>query len=253
MSETKTAETKRCSKCGDANVLAKGLCRRHYNESWRRAKGILTRVERDRKDRKERLEAMSVKRCSRCGIAKSLEHFAHDATRWDGLQPKCKECCSALNKTWHDAHPDRSVRRRALNPERARAHDCATNSARRARKRQAPQDRESIIRARIAAIWDDIRAGFGACILCGDTLPTDSTPNTVHIDHFHALAAGGAHTAANLAPAHATCNASKHDDPFSAWWARSSPTHPETRRVTIWRDDAGNEIGARHHGARAIP
>lgn len=54
--------------------------------------------------------------------------------------------------------------------------------------------------------YDEIRAAFVDCYLCGHELSGD-----IHMDHVVPLSRGGAHSADNLRPTHAGCNLRKND------------------------------------------
>lgn len=57
----------------------------------------------------------------------------------------------------------------------------------------------------------------GKCAYCGDPFET--------IDHVTPMASGGENSAANVLPACAFCNNSKHNTPFAEWepqWLREA-------------------------------
>lgn len=99
-----------------------------------------------------------------------------------------------VQAAWAERNAERVREYRRANAERLREH-CAN---RRARILGAPVV-EPIERAAIVA-RDKSR-----CHICGKRVPAKQ----IHLDHIVPLAAGGEHTARNLAVAHATCNVRK--------------------------------------------
>lgn len=92
------------------------------------------------------------------------------------------------------AKPGHTRRWREANRERARAHVAKRNAQTRGAAMTELIDRDAII-AR-----DKQR-----CHICSKRVPK----HHIHLDHIVPLAAGGSHTATNLAVAHAFCNLSK--------------------------------------------
>jgi hypothetical protein len=45
------------------------------------------------------------KRCNRCKRTKNHRYFAHDTTRYDGLQSYCKQCRNEAQNVWRQKHP----------------------------------------------------------------------------------------------------------------------------------------------------
>jgi hypothetical protein len=183
---------------------------------------------------------MTAKTCTKCDELKPLDEFPRMARRSDGRGSWCKCCKNERDRARHAADPakarQRSSRWAKDNPERKRAQ-----SARSVRKfrdeqpeRRAAQSRKDQANRRAAqrgalfgtVDWEAIRLlPVADCHICGQPLPDERTADTVEPDHLVALAAGGAHSAENLRPAHASCNASRQARPLTkttlgAWTIR---------------------------------
>ncbi len=62
--------------------------------------------------------------------------------------------------------------------------------------------------------WDALRARWGGCAYCG------ATDRPLQKDCVRALSRGGRYTLDNIAPACASCNASKCNDEVTSWMRR---------------------------------
>ena len=199
-----------------------------------------------------------MKICTKCGKTKPLDAFGKRAASPGGRRPACKECTAADAARYRAEHPtgaadwrkanagkvrayrqanrerdrDQQRQRYAANPEPRKAYErarYATNpeprkasSARyQAEHPEKAIDRANRYRARKLGAQDGpvdvatVRASTDTCYLCGKLLAGD-----VDMDHVVPLILGGAHSAANMRPTHASCNRSKSDTPLQhlAWY-----------------------------------
>ncbi len=65
-----------------------------------------------------------------------------------------------------------------------------------------------------AAEWQALVAGWGGCAYCG------ATDRALQKDCIQPISRGGRYTVANVVPACASCNASKHNDEVTGWLRR---------------------------------
>lgn len=217
--------------CG-RDVVAKGLCSRHYQRQRRWGDPLggppspaVTRVELDDHGRRQ---------CTACGEFKESTEFDRDATCADGLRSHCKPCRSERMKAWYAANRERQAARqrgrRAADPEGAREQDRlryqrnydervarAKESAhvRRARLAGAPRDRGITIEklrnrdgdlccyCRIQMTFEPARRKF---------IPTKAT-----LEHVAPLSRGGSHTWTNVALACWQCNTRKNKSTPDEW------------------------------------
>jgi 5-methylcytosine-specific restriction endonuclease McrA len=84
--------------------------------------------------------------------------------------------------------------------------------ARAVRKRKRRMD--SVEHDLSAEQWAALKAAWGGCAYCGET------DKPLQRDCVQALSRGGRYTLANLAPACASCNASKCNDEVTGWLRR---------------------------------
>lgn len=177
---------------------------------------------------------MKSKRCTRCNLTKPLTMFHRNRNQPDGRRSICKTCkaitaavyrathqeerraySATYNPRYNASHKDErrllNTGYRATHVEEVRAYrktyraahqdeHRTYEAARRARKRQAPVNDLS------HAQWLEIQEVFQhRCAYCGKRAKGHLTQ-----DHITPLSKGGAHTATNILPACATCNARKH-------------------------------------------
>ena len=181
---------------------------------------------------------MDVKTCTKCGDAKPLGSFPRMTRSKDGRAARCSDCKRAIDRAAYAANPDRkreqSRRWAKDNPDRKREQ--TTRSAQkfrnsnpervRAIKRQSQAKRRAAQRgADFGDVdWEAVRQSGTHCHICGCRLPRVRTADNTQPDHLVALAAGGAHSMRNLAPAHARCNNLRLDAPLpglmGAWTIR---------------------------------
>lgn len=119
-------------------------------------------------------EVPRTKRCYKCGETKSLSEFYRDASRKDGLSPRCKACTIAHSKSYYDDHREEQIARvkayQKEYPERVRVYQ----RAHRLRRRHGlTQDEYS----------DLLEAQGGCCVICGETPEEADRPLVV--DHNH--------------------------------------------------------------------
>lgn len=105
-----------------------------------------------------------------------------------------KDKISAANKAWRAANKDKIRAYWQANPE--------ILQQKRARRRAAKQN--SPINDLTREQWNEIKGAYGfRCVYCGRKM------QRLTMDHIVPLSKGGAHTASNVVPACASCNASK--------------------------------------------
>lgn len=176
------------------NARPKQLARqKKKRDETREARLAATQLRRAEKRRINKEAAKTLpKKCSSCQISKSRDNFDKDASRWDGLQYKCRDCQSQLSKNWQLQNPKKiaeaSARRRAL-----------------------------IKQADIRLVTDKeiIRLLSFPCAYCG--------AKSQHIDHIIPIAKGGRHAIGNLTGACSACNFSKGAK-FLMEWKRDKGT-----------------------------
>lgn len=207
-------EQRTCSRCGEAKGAAdfppKRLvcrdCRREDNRQWREANAdrVRERARRYREEHSEELKAYFRTRYQeRRGEILAEKRAYHVANR---------ERILAYRKTYNDLNREatreysRRWRRNNRDRHRAAASKWARDNPDAARARRVIRDE------RIASSPSNItREGLasriayygGLCWICREA-PWE------HLDHVKPLAAGGPHLLANLRPACAPCNLTKH-------------------------------------------
>ena len=87
-----------------------------------------------------------------------------------------------------------------------------SRKARAARKRKRRMD--SIDHDLTDEQWDALKSAWGRCAYCG------ATDQPLQKDCVMALSRGGRYTLENIAPACASCNASKSNDEVTSWLRR---------------------------------
>ncbi len=77
--------------------------------------------------------------------------------------------------------------------------------------------------------WDALRSAWGGCAYCG------ATDKPLQRDCVTALSRGGRYTLANIAPACASCNASKSNDEVTSWLRRKRLSERDflTRHIEV--------------------
>jgi 5-methylcytosine-specific restriction endonuclease McrA len=134
--------------------------------------------------------------CPGCGELKPRVAFGE---KRDGyVRELCRPCAAEQQRQRRLADPqavrERKLRYEAAHPEKRREH-ASRRRARLVGGQSEPVDYKAILE----------RDGLICGICRGIVAPAD-----VHIDHVIPLAAGGAHSPANLQVAHSLCNLRKH-------------------------------------------
>jgi 5-methylcytosine-specific restriction endonuclease McrA len=77
--------------------------------------------------------------------------------------------------------------------------------------------------------WDALRSAWGGCAYCG------VTDKPLQRDCVTALSRGGRYTLSNIAPACASCNASKSNDEVTSWLRRKRLSERDflTRHIEV--------------------
>jgi 5-methylcytosine-specific restriction endonuclease McrA len=77
--------------------------------------------------------------------------------------------------------------------------------------------------------WDALRSAWGSCAYCG------ATDKPLQRDCVTALSRGGRYTLSNIAPACASCNASKSNDEVTSWLRRKRLSERDflTRHIEV--------------------
>lgn len=162
---------------------------------------------------------MTAKTCRRCKTTKPLDRFRKDKSVKDGRTGSCKDCLNAKQNQVNAANP-------GPNRKRATTWNQTNVDRRRAivRKYSSNRRADTYAAAFGEVDWEAVRQSGTHCHICDCRLPKVRTPQNTHPDHLVALAAGGAHSARNLAPAHASCNRMRQDEPLpglpGAWTIR---------------------------------
>lgn len=106
----------------------------------------------------------------------------------------------------------------------------ASTRARYARRRKARLDR--VDNDLSAVQWESLKAAWGGCAYCGAVL------ESLQKDCVLPISRGGRYTLANVVPACASCNASKHHSEVSGWLRRKRLDERRflTRHAEILRD-----------------
>lgn len=122
--------------------------------------------------------------CRGCGVLRPLCQFSRNRRMKDGLQQKCKECCSAEHKQWRNKDPERRERSkerarrwRRENPERAKENvqrwldehpeQAAEISRRRARRARERNPEKHVARKAVSHAMAAGKLERGPCEICG--------------------------------------------------------------------------------------
>jgi hypothetical protein len=148
----------------------------------------------------ERREFPEFKRCPKCGETKSGSEFYPNPSYPDGLSGHCKACAAEYRAANKLSKAVRKGYRKAV---------ALGNQA------------EEFGGDELQAYWlaNDISAEH--CNYCGVELSTLEAQDQ-HLDHVHALNAGGPHVMENIVPACASCNKSKRDKPLEQFQTATS-------------------------------
>jgi len=221
-----------CSKCGKELSLdnfhknkgnkdgLSGACKGCANErakAWQEAN-----TERAKANGKKWCEANLEKRKTTSGAwyEKNSEWVIAASIIWRKAHP---EKANAASKKWCDANPERVKARKRewcdANLERAKATSKIWHVANPEKTKQYIHRRRAAKRSLLSTLtvaqWEAIKQYFNnACCYCGEEKP-------LHQEHFLALSKGGEYTRNNIVPACKSCNSSKRDKTFFAWY----PSH----------------------------
>jgi 5-methylcytosine-specific restriction endonuclease McrA len=173
---------------------------------------------------------MDAKKCGGgkgCGETKPVSEFYRQSSSRDGFGHYCKVCAQAAKRARYAANPerDKAAKKRYAdaNRDKTRAAVSRWRDANRDRKRETDQQwrdanpdkvrawvhrrRAAKLSATVGSVDYAVVCGQpGSCYLCGDPLDQDT-----HMDHVVPLSRGGAHSYANVLPAHEACNLRKSD------------------------------------------
>lgn len=173
-------------------VLAKGLCRRHYNIQWRKEHPGRS-SEYGKRWRLENLERS--REMVRSWAARNKDYLVMRALEYDSTHRKERRAKAVKFRQSNQNYVDAVKRYQAKNPDVRRT----TSSNRRARERGAIGSHST----------DEVRSLFikqdGKCGIC--KLPIDGK---YHKDHIVPLAAGGSNDISNIQITHPICNMRKH-------------------------------------------
>lgn|SRR5690625_1175834 len=134
---------------------------------------------------------IETRKCRLCNETKALDLFEKDNRVKGGRTNRCRECKHGLD--------DRASRLYRTLRRRAKEND------------QLLEVTRKELRALFAAF-------DGECIYCGISEDETGTPH--HVDHYIPVSEGGRHHKSNLVLSCASCNASKGNEPFLAFYIR---------------------------------
>jgi 5-methylcytosine-specific restriction endonuclease McrA len=102
-----------------------------------------------------------------------------------------------------------------------------SRKARAARKRKRRMD--NVDHDLTEEQWDGLLSAWGGCAYCG------ATDKPLQRDCITALSRGGRYTLSNIAPACASCNASKSNDEVTSWLRRKRLSERDflTRHIEV--------------------
>jgi 5-methylcytosine-specific restriction endonuclease McrA len=102
-----------------------------------------------------------------------------------------------------------------------------SRAARAARKRKRRM--ENVDHDLTEQQWDALKSAWGGCAYCG------ATDRPLQRDCVTALSRGGRYTLSNIAPACASCNASKSNDEATSWLRRKRLSERDflTRHIEV--------------------
>lgn len=237
---------KRCSKCGEERDVSEfHRSKRGAGGRASQCKHCDREYQRSLRGRyRDREVSTSPKACSRCKETKEATEFNRDRSSKDGLSGECRKCASDRARakrndpTFREAKNEWRRQWRKENPEKNRQANrdyylrnkerlTALNKANKERhKREDPEgwayaNRSYVHRykaRRKAATIERVdyknllRVHGMVCHICGDSITErrGTTPRALTFDHVIPLSRGGAHSEANIRPAHFFCNTSKH-------------------------------------------
>jgi hypothetical protein len=108
-----------------------------------------------------------MKRCCACGEDKPADQYSRDASRGDGLQPRCRQCARDRQRSYYQVNREQKLagdrRWRQANPAKVRASQ--------RRRRQANREQVAASeRRRSARVKAEVLAHYGeSCACCGTT------------------------------------------------------------------------------------
>jgi 5-methylcytosine-specific restriction endonuclease McrA len=180
---------------------------------------------------------MELVRCTTCKIEKDRSEFYSERRKTNGLSSRCKSCANKATVTSRKLSPANDAKSRAWREaNKARLAEYTRqwrqdNAERVKRTQKAYRQREHVLFAdhaaarralHVGATVEDVERAVvwvrdqGICVLCR----TPADPDNWHLEHLTPLSRGGAHSYANTAVSHPTCNVRKHDRTLDEWLHR---------------------------------
>lgn len=165
------------------------------------------------------------KRCPACGETKSVHAFGRSRKGSSvRVNPRCRECASAVAKTWREQNRDRYnafFRAWRRDPENAaKQHARVSDWQRRNPEKDALSKAKHKAKRRsltaqgtiTAAEWRSRLVEFdGRCGYCGRILVNQLGPGKRTLEHMRPVTRGGSHSIDNVIPACFACNRQKDD------------------------------------------
>jgi 5-methylcytosine-specific restriction endonuclease McrA len=169
------------------------------------------------------------KACTGCGrvFPRATEYFSQNASKYDGLNSRCRECSRVQNNRYREQHREELARKQrayvAANREvvlgKKRAYGNLPETRARVREksrewRQANRwkrnEAQRVRRARKKGVLAERLPEWFVQQHCGDPCYYCGAPNADTWDHMIPLVRGGPHTLENLVRACRPCNSQKH-------------------------------------------
>ena len=203
---TKDGKDYRCSEC---NRLARTAYGAAYRDQERQRAKL--RYEANKQPRLVDLPKYD-KRCPGCNLTKDFTQFSCNRSNRDGMESRCKACCSEAGKTYrskdgyNDRHNQKMTAYRLTNPWTHRLY----KGYQRARDKGLPA--EKITRDQLLQYWESIGIDPWVSAYSGQAIPQDQ----YSIDHVEPLnnPESKGHVLDNLVPCLLSENSSKRNRHF---------------------------------------
>ncbi len=160
-----------------------------------------------------------MKRCAKCGETKTLDGFAKNRVKKDGLQTYCRPCHNHSRDQYEATDRAKLLRKKRKRIYRQRPEARIRNNLCSSKRRIATSN-GSLTKEQ----WVTIVSIFGGrCIYCQRDVK-------MTMDHMHPVSLGGSLDASNIVPSCQSCNSSKNNKLLWAGWIPTCFNWPDYER-----------------------